>query len=1041
MLDQPDHPYQPEEPEEPEETDQPRLTHLPFVTPGDSHMISRTGAEFLAQKFNDSNGGANLVDVHFYDGNNVNYHQQSIPGPSNPLRFVPNVTLRPGNCSLHYRFRVGTWWTVWYRTGWFVAVEPPIITDPPVSNNVLTSPTPLIKGSGQVGYQVQLIRGTDNAPLSGSVSVGHSGGWELRVTTPLVGREHTISVLETLPGYGGSARAANRNFVVSLPAPPTITSPKTGDVLRELRPTVSGTGSDGATVTVFRQGGTGGSYGSASVVNGKWDVKLTQDLPEGGFVFHAQGTLSGGDLGWSNLVTVTVLYPAPNAPTITEPGPGTVQNQTFTISGAGGATGATVEILDDFGGHTVINTGPVKTGGRWDVPVTVPPGAKSLVAEQFIGGGEHSRRSAPRFFRIRPAKLTGVTVTALDNEEVKLSGAGYTGATVEITKISGPGAAVLPTVVVKDGSWAVTAKNWVPGNYVLLAIQKVPDSPSGWIPSEDYQFTVTWALPIPTEVTYTKEYTPTFSGKGYTGATVHIAFPGGSVVAPEARVVNGAWSSKASQVWGPTDKRRVELQQRLNDQASPDWVGIEVTIPPLAPDITSIVDSGLSPTITGTCWPGAVVELTYSGSATKYKPTVTNGTWTYRRDDPFAHDVTHTVTVTQTAASQTSESASKTFTIPLPQLVITSPVPGQNEEVSRDLVVKGNNGVKGATVKIRDALYNRDLGSSGPLSADGAWLVSLDKPLDFGPNSIDAIQSNSVRESVPSEVCTFKVVVLPPTFEVPLPGGDLPRISIISGKGLPDARVSVWRQGHDVPLLREILVDKDGHWEGRVELFLVREIVIWATQTFGQQTSEKSPLLTCNVVPNAPDMETPAPGEFVQDEVVCAGFGYTDNTGDMVTVALADEPQTVLGQAQVLADRSWSMRITLARPGGLHKLIAVQSRDGFASAPSPERLIRLGSFQPQVNEPAEGRWVTEPIACEGEGQNGVGEVVAWFNPELKLADDIPSTEAGWKATIKEKLRPGGHRVCFQQRLEGGTVLSRWAESPRFEVDPPKPPSE
>jgi len=826
-----------------------------------------------------------------------------------------------------------------------------------------------------------------------------------------------------------------------LPPRPSLTTPTEGSI-QEPRLIISGTGVVGATVYIERLSEAGRYppiWNPAKVGSDrKWSSdQVGTTLVGGDHKYSAYQKLDGQSSELADAVNFTVMY----IPNINTPEDGDIVDIMPRITGGSGyRLNAKIELYNDGGGGKLDEGGVVLGSFNFVAKKLVTPGPISITACNVLSNGATSLRSAPRLFKIRPDKLA-VTVTPLANEQVRFSGAGYTGATVEITKISGPGAAVFLTVVVKDSLWEVTATNWVPGNYVLSAIQKVPDKPSGWIPSADYRFPVTWALPIPTEVTYTKEYTPTFSGKGYNTATVAISNPGGgSPVAPDVVVRNGIWSSKASQQLGPMKDRNFHIKQGLNGFWSP-LVTIEVTIPPLAPDITSIVDNGLSPTITGTCWPGAVVELTYSGSATKHKPNVTNGTWTFRRDDPFAHDVTHTVTVTQTAASQTSESASKTFTIPLPQLVITSPVPGQNEEVSRDLVVKGNNGVKGATVKIRDVLYNRDLGSSEPLSADGPWSVTPNEPLDFRQYSIDAIQSNSVRESVPSEVCTFKVVMLPPTFEVPLPGGDLPRVSIISGKGLPDARVSVWRQGHDAPLLREVLVDKDGHWKGRVELFLVREIVILATQTFGQQTSEDSPLLTCNVVPNAPDMETPASGEFVQNKVMCAGFGYTDNTGDMVTVALADDPQTVLGQTQVLADRSWSMQITLARPGGNHKLIAVQSREGFTSAPSPERLIRLGSFQPQVNEPAEGRWVTEPVACEGEGQNGVGKVVAWFDPELELAGDIPSTEAGWQATIKEKLRPGGNRVCFQQRLEEGTVLSRWAEGPRFEVEPPKPPSE
>ncbi|RON09596.1 hypothetical protein BK659_11555 [Pseudomonas brassicacearum] len=683
----------------------------------------------------------------------------------------------------------------------------------------------------------------------------------------------------------------------------------------------------------------------------------------------------------------------------------------------------------------------MKDGGSWDVSVTVPPGPISLVAEQFIGSADHSKPSVARLFKIRPAKLV-VTVTPQPNERMKFSGAGFTGATVEISKVSGPGGQTLPPFTVSGGQWETTVSNWPPGMYTMSALQKVSgngDDGDDWIPSESSSFSFSWAPPSPTEVTYTKEYTPTFSGKGYTGATVSLRNSQGSSIAPEVNVVNGTWSSKASQLWGPENKRLVRVQQRLSGQPPSLPVEIEVTIPPLAPAFT-VTENGMSPTITGTCWPGAIVIIKFSGSAIEHKPSGASGNWTFRRDTPFVADVPHTVTVTQTFATLTSLPTSQTFTLLTPLLKPVITEPQKDQEVGRELIVRGTAGVKGATMKLRDAQYDRPLGEPKPLTSDGAWSIELEG-LAFRKYTIDAIQSIGSRE-LRSDYCFFEVVVLPPTITVPASGGNLPRTSTISGTGLPGARVEVWLQGREQPLLSNVLVGENGGWKGEVTLPIGAK-TIWARQTFGnEQSSKDSPRLTYNVVPAAPFIETPADNERVGRQVVVSGFGYS---GDSVAVAFANAPLTVLGQGPVLNDRTWSVRVTLDRPGGAHHLIAVQSRDGFTSVASSERPVLLGSYLPTIDKPEQGRWVTDPVGFAGQGQVGVGGVAAWFNPEQGLVNFIPIAGMDWQATAKGELRTGGNWVRFAQIVVDGEgnyrEFSDWADSERFEVGPQPPLSD
>ncbi|MCU1751291.1 hypothetical protein [Pseudomonas sp. 6D_7.1_Bac1] len=974
--------------------------------------------------------------VHIYNPG----YQREMTGTHNGYyyEFVIDNLIQGSDCEIHTQFDAQGVWSDWAFSGKFRVIKPPVFSTP--TQNATVDQYFTAEGAGAYPYAKIYVR-VFPQNLTYPADADGSGRWSVWIPNLPLGYNE-IGVIQVFESVESSTSGA-LGFYTRLTKPLVITSPETGDVVRELRPEVSGTGHDGTTITIFREGGGGGVYGSGTVVNGIWKIKLTQDLPVGAFVFHAEAKIGTTLVGWSNTVPVTVRYPVPNAPAITVPGAGTVQNQTFTVSGAGGAAGATVEILKDFADHTVIGTGPVKAGGSWDVTVTVPPGPVSLVAEQFIYSDEHSARSAPRTFKIRPSRLV-VNVAYPNDKTVRFSGAGYTRATVEIW-YKGGGGGIQWTATVVGSSWQKEVIGWVPGSYVMSVLQKVSDGSGGWIDSE-WSNDVSVAVPVPkptlNQPTDLPSQMPGFSGTGtsWTGqpATKVDVWLNGAVhvAVPQATVNGSSWTVTAAQKLAP-GTYSVKVRQVFDSKQS-DWVELpgNMIVPAPLPTIESIVENGLSPDISGTCWPNAVVTLKFSDNNSATHPAIVNGgNWTFRRDTPFATEVTHTVTVTQTAGEQTSSPATRTFTVNKPLLKPVITQPQKDQEVGRDLTVRGRDGVKGATMKLRDAQFERPLGEK-LLTSDGDWSIEL-KDLAFRKYTIDAIQVIGQRESLRSDYCFFEVVVVPPNIEVPAPGGDLPRTSTLSGTGLPGARVEVWLQGNAQPLLSNILVGENGHWEGEVTLPIGAK-TIWARQTLGdERPSKDSPPLNYRVVPALPFIETPGTNERVGRWTVVSGFGYP---GDTVAVALAAAPQTVLGRAPVLDDRTWSVPVELDRPGGTQRLIAVQSRDGFDSR-SSERAILLGSYLPTIDVPAQGRWVTDPVGFAGKGRVGTGELASWFNPDQVLAPGVPVTAQGWQRSVTQPLPGGGNWVRFKQDIQDETGGSDWADSERFEVEPQTPSSE
>ncbi|MDR9754608.1 hypothetical protein RG836_24500 [Pseudomonas sp. SZMC_28357] len=958
------------------------------------------------------------VRIDYRDGQ---WHDAGVP------TYFTFVSLNPGHG------QIKTWWRL--RNDFSPANETsiwisnrPVIQSPGSDEFIYDDQMPLISGVGGGNCSLRILRADTNEVLSPTFTAT-ANSWSVRLNRPLGFGQCSIKVEQSRPGfttrYSQSVFFNVTGALITYPAPHRLVS---SDEL-----VFRGTAHSEWNIGVVKASNHYEAVSNPVSTNSRneWEApgKL---MPSGTLIVEAQYSLPGFRHGYSPPLTVRVL----GRPTITTP-PSTVDT-TFTIRGGNGLHGALVEILNDFNTTKVGQAGVFDPPG-WSGSITVDPGLVTLVARQGTEGVFSSRGNTV-IFKVRPPRLSSVTVAPLANAGLRFSGTGYKGATVDVYKVSGPGSQTLPSATVSSaGTWSVDSANWPPGQYSFRATQKVSDKSGGWIFSTEYTFDYVVVLPPPT-VSYTGDYTPVFSGGGYTGATVELYNPGGgSKVAPDARVSGGSWSSTASEVWGPTWKRMVHLRQTLDGQTSEGWVALEVSIGPLAPvitEISTIEDGQQSPTFKGTCWAGALVTLWFSDSAQTHQATVNGDQWTFRRDTPFAVDITHHVTAIQRAAGQDSPEDRRAFSLErfLPQPLFTAPAPG--EEVGRNLLVKGKGGIAGGQIEIHDAQFGGLVGTSASLVVDGDWEAQLDG-LAFRAYTVTAVQVMGERQSEPSAELTFRVVVLPPVIEVPAPDGTQPRIGTVSGTGLPGAMVTVWLLGVEAPLFADVRVQNDGRWERRDVTLEIGRHSLRARQTFAGRESQDSLAQAFRVVPLAPTIESPVIAAPVGRQVVVSGFGYP---ADTVAVALGSAPQTVLGRAPVLADRTWSVAVELVGSAGNHDLIATASSGEFHSSPSLPRPVRLGPYVPSIEVPAPGRWVTDPVVFAGQGQPGVGELVSWFNPERQLVQDIVVTANGWRSQSTLRLPQGGYWVRFRQVIGtgGDSIQSDWADSRRFEVVPALP---
>ena len=907
----------------------------------------------------------------------------------------------------------------------------PVVITRPSSGDAITSPFTISGTGGEylVGA-VSVHNAIGNAQIGTGV-IRANGDWTAAVELPSDAQSLTLYAKQKIgPHFSPNS---NSITVSHLPQVPQISSPA-ADSLQAPTFEVQGTlGVVGAVVIVEDSAGKEVGRSTALTTAGSWTCSVT--VPSGRAVLRAK-QIRGGHTSLPSSSRAFRIRPP--EPVILGPAANSNQPTTFNLTGNMGMIGATLVVMND-GGSTEVGRTAALTGANWQCSVTVAVGLVTLVAKQLLG--EESLGSVGRPYKVAPPALTKVDMLYPAPNSVKFSGVGHNGALVEIRIVSGPsGAIVPPAKEVKGGVWEMTATGWPLGTYQLSAFQKISIPGNAWIESPHFAFTSTIAVPDPTDIKYTvADYTPTFSGRGVTGATILIKKQGGAEAAPDATVRDSQWTSKSAQVWGPMLSQNVDLKQQINGQSSANWIRLIVTIAPLAPVITAVTQNGLSPDITGTCWPGAVVDLVYSDSPVVHKPVQTNGNWAFRRTAPFAYGVRHTVTVTQLAGGQQSPSASSTFDVQpqVPTPLITEPL--SESQVGRDLKVKGTQGMAGATMQLRDAARDVPLGAPLNLLSAGDWEIEL-KGLEFRAYTIDAQQTFQTYPSLRSEYRGFTVALMPPLFTVPTPEADLPRTATLSGTGIANGRIFVWLDGERDFLLEDVVIGFDGRWQGQITL-PVGVTTLRARQTFVDangklQTSSDSPALVFNIVPAAPFIETPVKNEHVGYNTVVSGFGYP---GDRVTVSLTDATRTVLGTATVLEDRSWSVKSTFDQPGDRYDLVAVASSGGFDSARSAAVSVNLGRYLPTIATPTAGQWVSEPLTFAGLGRAGTGQLVSWYNPEHVWAANLPVTGTGWRVVPTQPLPAGANWCRFKQTISDGSdrsTASDWVESERFELIKP-----
>jgi hypothetical protein len=930
-----------------------------------------------------------------------------------------------GKCELKHYWMHGNQGSGWYVVEVWLS-DLPQIDDVAAFTNVIT-------GAGGDATTLRICT-VDGSPISGDFQ-SSNGRW----STTLNGNSNTYEIYVEQSALNYDSRTSAVKKIVYLKAPRFLTPLENAHLVAAENIVITGNnGSVGQIIQVFNEGGVKELGRGVVDVGGVWTIPINLSDRVGEVTIAARHLLSGNE-AWSSRGYIVV----PQAPNIGVPGQGATSDVRGVISGGNGTVGAMVEVFKDLDLTVKIGQGTVKAGGLWSVEtynLDMTPGAFAIVARQTYAGIP-SGLSAPRAFNVRPPRVEQLRAVATNNGTVTITGTGYIGAELDIWITGG---SVIKTFTVAATSWTKSYPDWLPGAYSIDARQKVRGLNNAWIDSEwnTQPATFTVKVPPPT-LTHSAgaDQKPAFSGSGnvwdgHAPARVELQITGSSnplPTMPIVNVVNDRWANTATAQWEP-GTYSVKARQLFKPNGKPDlqsdWTSAaQVVIKAPLPSIDTITDNGLSPDFAGTCWKGAVVNLTFSGSATVYPvpDADKDGRWTYRRPAPFAPG-SYTVKATQTFGGQTSNEFTKNFSVAVPRPVIKSMAP----PVGHEPIIEGGGGYAGAEMTIYDYLTGQPLHQM-PVTED-AWKVPL--ALKFSDYQIYAIQSFNGLSSEHSELISFKAELLPPIVNTPQPVDTVARSFRIEGLackkiGIEVASVEVWLEGGTEPWAR-IPVNYAGVFWFNATLPLGTRTLKFKQRITGVESAFGNDLVLV-VVPAKPVIETPAEGEAIESRLAVSGFGYV---GDTVSVAFADALDVILGTTQVEQNGTWSLWLLLDRPAGHPSLVVQQSFENHLSGWTAPRPVELRTQPPQFTTPLPGRWVEPKPTFAGTSWAGAKiELRDWSNPDISLTISHAVDDA-WEATPTNDLRPNEHWVCATQSAQqsgGVTQVSASADSPRFEV--------
>ncbi|WP_246020114.1 Ig-like domain-containing protein [Limnobaculum zhutongyuii] len=636
-----------------------------------------------------------------------------------------------------------------------------------LNNNSWTDdPTPTLVGKAEKGSIVKVY---DGEAFLGSVTANSSTGeWSFTPVSGLPEGEHKFHVTATDKAGNTSDKSADFTLTMDYTPPPfdalSITGVDdrvgalTGNVISggetdDTRPTISGTGTAGDTITVYTKDSSGNhTIGTAKVIaDGTWSLKPASPLLPGKNEFTAEESDPVGNKVGPCKEYIVTLNVAPPAPPVIERVEDNVGNpndavvalqkdevtndNTPTIIGTAVANG----IVTIFSNDVAIGTAKVSADNKW-----------SFTPSPALIDGKYEIRASVTDTIGRASEKTGPF-----------------GFTVDTTA---PGKATDLVVIDNEGDW------------------------TGILTSGDI----------------TDDSTPTFTGKAEANSTVTI-YNGNTVVGKADVNGSGDWTFTPSTALIDGDyKFTITVTDKAGNTGAAtdqfdltiDTSKVTVKIVKLLDDIGDItgpitpgtgVTDDTRPEIIGEGKTGSIIKV-YDGENLLGSTTVkADGSWTFTPTVDMGQG-THSITATATDLAGNTSPKTSPFIFEIDTLKPSMPtIDSAVDDVGDIQGPLANNGwtddptptligkaEKGSTVKVYDG--DALLGTVVANSTTGAWSFTPASGLPEGEHKFHVTATDKAGNvSSPSTDFILTLDFTPPPFDMLAITGVDDRVGIITG--------------------------------------------------------------------------------------------------------------------------------------------------------------------------------------------------------------------------------------------------------------------
>ncbi|WP_339274977.1 BapA/Bap/LapF family large adhesin [Enterobacter asburiae] len=694
----------------------------------------------------------------------------------------------------------------------------------PINMALAQEGTPLT-GNAEAGSTITVK--DSGGTVIGTGVVGSDGSFSIALS-PAQLDPTTLTVNATDAAGNASAGVP---FVVTdssleLPQVPVITAivddvdPVTGDVkgktTNDTTPTLTGTAEAGSLITIYQDGSATPLTSVTADGSGNWSYTPAA-LGEGLHTFEVTATLNGATSGRSPAASVTVDLTAPGTPTIgaviDDVGPGTgplTSGQTTndnqpTLTGTG-AVGDTISIYNN---GVLLDSVVIGNTGTWSY--TTPPlaeGNNVLTIRETDPAGNQSGPSGGFTVVVDSVSATPVITNVTDNvgnaATTVVSGSETNDATPtlsgtadanSVVTIFDGGTQIAVVTADNNGTWTFTPDTALGEGSHSFTVRAI--DPQGNVSAISAPWSVVVDLTAPTVPTLdtvndnvpggvtgnltsgqvTNDSTPTISGTGLAGSTIHIMNNGTQI---GTAVVDGSgnWTFTPTT---PLGDGSYSLRAYATDAAGNASANSSVfaftidTAAPGVPVVTSVIDdvgpvtgtlttgnstNDARPTFNGTGDVGSTVHVIVDGNEIGTAVVNAQGIWTFTPGTDLP-DGPHAITFNATDVAGNTGSTTTPFNLTVDTGVPSAPVistAGDNAGSIQTPLTSGQstddttptlNGTATANATVTVYENGQPVGTV-QADATGAWSFTPSTPLASGSHTWTATVTDAAGNVSPT---------------------------------------------------------------------------------------------------------------------------------------------------------------------------------------------------------------------------------------------------------------------------------------------------